>query len=322
MKVLISGSARENALGRMCKRGFDELGHEVQYSPRKHHWIPGLRYLIAQRNQDSFINSVSQFNPDLILVIKGSSLPSGVIEKAKEKSGAVLVNWYPDNPYQHRSKERIDDAYLDTLNKYDYVFTWGDFLIEQIKDDAGDSVYHLPFGFDPELHKPENQIPKYSHDIIFLGHWSKKRQDVLSWISNYNLAIYGNGWFRKCKNLELRSCYQGSALTGQEYAQAMSSAKIVLNIVAEHNIPGHNMRTFEVPATGSFMMTTRTSGQKRYFEDGLDVAMFEDRDELRTLISYYLQNDRVRERIASNGRSSVKGHSYTNRVQKMMEVID
>lgn len=320
MRVLIYGLEGKNTLGRMCKRGFEASGHTVEYFARPQ-WPLGLRWLLNGRGTEKIVEAAATFNPELALIVHGRNLDRETIQSIRMVSDATVVNWYPDNPFEERSEERRDTAYLDTVPAYDLVFTWGEHLLDSLRDCGAERVKHLPFGFDPCLHRPLDPSPEFECDAIFLGHWSKKRELFLSALTELDLSVYGNGWFRKCRTMDLRRAHEGKALQGEAYAWAMSSAKIIVNVVADHNLPSHNMRTFEVPPTESLMLTTRTDGQKEFFEENKEVAMYESPEELRQKAVYYLAEDEERESVAAKGAQTVQGHDYARRMQQIVNAV-
>lgn len=320
MDILVYGVEGENTLGRMCKRGFEANGHRVEYFARTQ-WPLGLRWLLNGRGTEDVVEAAATFDPELVLIVHGRNLDRETIQDIRGVSNAMVVNWYPDNPFAERSEKRRDTAYLDTVPAYDLVFIWGKHLLEPLRDCGAEQVQYLPFGFDPSLHRPLDPSPEFECDVIFLGHWSKKRESFLSALTEFDLNVYGNGWFRKCRTMDLRRAHEGKALQGEAYARAMSSSKIVVNVVADHNLPSHNMRTFEVPATESLMLTTRTDGQKDFFEEDQEVAMYESPEELRQKAEYYLDEDEKREMVAVKGLRTVKGHEYARRMQQVVNAV-
>jgi spore maturation protein CgeB len=321
MKVLVFGSPSEMALGRMCARGFKSLSHEVEYVVSDYRTFPLVGTLNADNVHSRLINDVRRFDPDFMFIIKGYNLSRETVNRIQKAADVVVANWNPDNQFQVRSEASEASTYLDALPAYDIVFTWGQFLLDPLKDRGARRTAYLPFGWDPELHSPTESVDRYECDVVFLGIWSTKRQQVLSGLLDFNLDIWGNYWKTRCWNIPLRRCRRGSKLSGEEYAKAMSSAKIVVNVLADHNVPSHNMRTFEAPATESVMATTRTDGQKEFFSDEQDVIMYDDKEELRQKVAYYLDNEREREEIANSGRKAISNHTYTDRMRSVIDIM-
>jgi len=322
MRIVVFGSPSEMALGRMCARGFESLGHKVEYFSASYRTLPIIGPINDDVVHQRFIKTVEKVGPDLVLVIKGYELDLEAVQRVKQTSDTTVVNWNPDNPFQVRSQASEATTYLNALPAYDFVFTWGEFLIERLENHDAQCAEYLPFGWDPELHLQTESVDQYECDVVFLGIRSKKRERFLSVLSDFDFDLWGNYWLTRCWDLSLRRCHRGSKLSGGEYAKAMSSAKIVINIVADHNVPAHNMRTFEVPATESVLATTRTPGQQEFFKEDQDVVMFETPDELRKKVSYYLDNERERKMITTRGRKAIVDHTYADRMRSIINLVE
>jgi spore maturation protein CgeB len=321
MDILIYGKPGEMALGKMCERGFEKLLHNVEYFPNDPQSAPLVGPININSVNQEFADYVIKEDPNLVLVMKGYNLSCTTLERIQSHSTATVVNWNPDNPFQVRSEKKEATTYLDALPAYDTVFTWSRFLKRRLKSRGAKKVAYLPFGWDSTLHQPMDPDQRFDCEVMFLGIWSSKRQRHLSALTDFDFHLRGNYWKLRCWDFSLRRCHRGGKLDGRDYARAMSSADIVVNVVADHNLPDHNMRTFEVPATGSMLVTTRTTGQQRFFEDEQEIVMYDDPDELKEKVGYYIENNQERESIAERGYEAVQEHSYVARMQELLEKV-
>jgi spore maturation protein CgeB len=330
MRVLVYGGDRHYALGQMCRRAFDQSGHETAYVdrsfPHRLAWQVAGRYdagerLLQRAKRSQLLSRVGSFQPDLLLVIKGHDLPPGTLAAVDDRSNATLVNWNPDNPFQFRSEPRRAERYLDSLPTYDHVLIWDDFLVPELSANGATNVSVLPFAHDPSLHYPAAVEPQFECDVTFVGHWSEKRERYLRSLVDLDLQIWGKGWRENCTDERVANRVAGGALFGEAYTRALSSARAVVNVLGEHNIPGHNMRTFEAPASGSLTVAERTAGQAAFFTEDEEVAMYESPDELRETAERYLAADEERERVAANGREAVQPHTYAARMETLLNIV-
>jgi len=180
----------------------------------------------------------------------------------------------------------------------------------------------LPFAHDPTIHHPTETVPRYDCEVAFVGCWSEKRERLLSHLTGFDLQVRGPAWRDECTDTDLADRVAGGAVHGEEYTRAMSSADVVVNVVGDHNVPGHNRRTFEAPASGSPTVTTRTPGQATFFTEGEDVAMYDDGEELRAVVERYLADEGRRERVAANGREAVRPHTYEERMRTILDAAN
>jgi spore maturation protein CgeB len=86
----------------------------------------------------------------------------------------------------------------------------------------------------------------------------------------------------------------------------------------------HNMRSFEIPATGSFQLSTRSEGLTDWFREDHEVACFDGPAELQDKITYYLTREDERESIAWDGHRRVieSRHSYVDRMEELLNKVE
>jgi spore maturation protein CgeB len=80
------------------------------------------------------------------------------------------------------------------------------------------------------------------------------------------------------------------------------------------------MRSFEIPACGSFMLAERTEEHLAIFREDQEAAFFGSSDELIDKVKYYLTHDEARRRIAQAGHVWVtkNGHTYGDRLRELV----
>jgi spore maturation protein CgeB len=106
-------------------------------------------------------------------------------------------------------------------------------------------------------------------------------------------------------------------------AKIFSAAGIVLNFIRPQNGQSHNMRSFEAPACGGFMLATRTRQQMEWLPEGQAAAYFSTPEEMRAQTSAYLHSPAEREALAQEGLKRVTEgrHTYADRVAQIMETV-
>jgi spore maturation protein CgeB len=80
------------------------------------------------------------------------------------------------------------------------------------------------------------------------------------------------------------------------------------------------MRTYEIPACGSFMLHERTPELLRLFDEGREVECFESARDAAEKIDYYLAHPAERATIAHAGYlRCVPAYSYDNRMTTILQ---
>ena len=138
-------------------------------------------------------------------------------------------------------------------------------------------------------------------------------------IPNLKLALYGGFWNR---SPYLRRYWRGFAL-GRNFRMAMGGAKIAINLVRRANRDGHVMRSFEIPACGSFMLAERTEEHLELFREGTEAAYFSSPEELVESVRNYLGNSQDREAVSAAGYNRVisGGNSYGHRLSELIASV-
>jgi len=83
-----------------------------------------------------------------------------------------------------------------------------------------------------------------------------------------------------------------------------------------------NLRLFEVPAAGGFLLTDWVSEIDDAYDEDVHLACWRDIYELRSKLTYFLEHEAKRSEIAGKGREHfLKHHSYAARVQRLLTCI-
>lgn len=346
MKILITGEKRKNGLTNTFAGAFEKLGCESvifaeedlyrQLFPRlKNKYTNRLFWRLFSRPiQKEFLNAVREEKPDLILILKGWYFrPETLSAIKKELPQTKIFCFNPDNPFNTWHFGASNSWMLKSIPLYDVYFIWANLLIADIKKLGAQMVEYLPFGYDQKIHYPievsQEEKNIYGSDIAFIGSRDEKRESWLSYLSDYDFKIWGSAWQKAGSSLQQK--WQGREVVAEEFAKVCNSAKIILNIIREqnseypgHNISSHNMRTFEVPACGGFLLSVRTDEAKSFFEEDREAAYFSSPEELKEKIEFYLKNDGLRKQIAEAGHKKLlnSGYAYTDRAKKIIEVYE
>ena len=108
-----------------------------------------------------------------------------------------------------------------------------------------------------------------------------------------------------------------------EFAKAVSSSAINLNIIDPLNFPAANMRFFEVPVAGGLQVSSACPELEREFVDGEHLFYYRDAKELPELINRLLDDPSLRVRVAKSGQAKVLGaHTYTDRVRAILQQFE
>jgi hypothetical protein len=224
-----------------------------------------------------------------------TSLPHHIPRDFLKEVGAFKVAHYFDIVCGWQNRER---QYFPALEHFDLTFS---------PDDMNNEFYPpghiwLQQGYDPGELYPVPVEKKY--DVGFIGHIYGDRKEVLS---KLGAEIRGTHW----------------ELHGEDFARFCSECRIMLCLNARNDVPGYwSNRIYRYLACGAFALHPRAEGIEREFADERDLVLFNDLADLENKISYYLANDKQREKIAAQGCATVVKYKWENRVKAMMEIIN
>ena len=327
-KILIVGSNEKFTLEKMYSRAFKKLKHKVR--------IYHTENTIKSR-YDSFIDKYFSFTSnfyirkrfmsfisknknkyDLIIIIKGLYIKKKFILNIKKITPkSKIINIYPDDPLNENIKNISNKNVIECIELFDFFCHWSERIIKRIKRLKPKSkLLYLPFGYDEFLHKKYKNFSdykKYKNVVNFVGSYDDKRFKILKSLKYKNLLIAGSNW----KNIDSmkRPIFQ------KELSTIISNSLVSINILRDQNKSSHNMRTFEIPAMGGLMLTTRSKEQNFFFRENKECLMFSSEKELQNKIDYIIKNKKRIKELKDNAYFKSSKHSYTNRAIYLMKKI-
>ncbi len=297
---------------------------DFPFSPANRLFIRTQRFrLIKQVKQynKEIVRKVKDFVPDLIFVSKGTYLDPRTLREIKNSlKGVKIACYYPDDPFSENvySANRYTK---ESIALYDYFFVWSRSLQQKLDDKVAGKVHYVPFGASPQTVNTQTGKLRYQYDLSFIGNGDNER---MGWIRG--LQILSDGLkvhiFGKNYDLELENIVLHDPIYSEGYFDVFRRSKINLNILRVQNKNAHNMRSFEIPSVGGFMMHEYTDELVEIFEPDIDVVYFSSIDELVDKCKYYLKNEDLRLQISNSAYEKVlMKHTYKHRVAYMFDCM-
>jgi spore maturation protein CgeB len=296
---------------------------------------------------NSVVAAAREFQPDLVWAEKQEFLRVETVE-ALRGVGARLVHFTPDPyftlPWKRTSLMDRAMGAFDVL-AYCKAYEAADY------ESLGRPTVYMPLGYCDEVHRPlASDDLRWACDIGFLGGWEPRRERLLHAVAGAvaDLKVWGAHWdfladgrwtlrrrlilgqeaggdsFRFHRDPVLASAWQGGEVYADDYARALSGAKIGLGFLRGVCPDQHTTRTFEIPACGSMLLADRTDEHQALFEEGTEAEFFGSTDELVDKAGFYARNDAARARIAEAGlRRCVTGrYAYVHRLKDALEAVE
>jgi spore maturation protein CgeB len=139
----------------------------------------------------------------------------------------------------------------------------------------------------------------------------------------FKLKLFGPGydWDPIIKDSpELQSQVPVRLMWGDDYNKALCGAKVALCFLSKLNRDTYTRRCFEIPATGTLMLSEYTDDLASLYKTGEEADFFKSRDELIEKLKLYIGNDELRRAVAANGYRRVMGdgHDVVSRMEQVL----
>jgi spore maturation protein CgeB len=352
--ILIIGDWHSDLHEESVYRSFNELG----VNAFKFKWSPYFtsrnilksiflkfqnKYLIGPvifKINSDLKNFVDLHRPEIIFIYRGTHIFPNTIRDIKIKHPQIkLIGYNNDDPF---SRDHIKYAwrhFLKGLSYYDIIFSYRKINIDEYKSAGAHKVELLRSWYLPWVHYPVNLSKSeksiYGCDVVFVGHHEyDDRARLLNMIASLGLKlkIYGpysgfgnSGWKGKFENFPLlKDIGDINYVRNNEYNLAISGSKIALCFLSKLNRDTYTRRCFEIPALGIPLFSEYSDDLAELFEDGIEIVLFRNEEELKEKIIYYLNRPDELKRIGENGYKRVikDKHDVISRMEFVLSIAD
>ena len=206
------------------------------------------------------------------------------------------------------------------MREYDQVVVWAPHVAEALATHRMRRVRVIPFGYDPMIYQPPPAPIEPAWDVAMVGQHYPTRLSYVEVLADRRLFVSGLGWTRAAAGTALAGRVGDASFGGPETCRVYWSSLFGLNPLAPSNLPAHNMRTFEVPASGAAMISQRTPDHLRIFGEGAAVLV-DSPAEARDAVAALLRDPARRDAITACGVERVAPHTYDARVAELLDGI-
>jgi len=246
-------------------------------------------------------------------------LDMGEVLKELKKNNIPTLTYHLDLWFGlDREKDLETDPFYKQI---EYFFATDKLMCDWFNKETDVKGVYLPAG----VYEPETEMVSglKVHDVIFVGskgyhkEWPY-RPKLINWLQE----TYGDRFGHYSGEEEAIGLKRGKDLN-----QLYADSKVVVgdSLCLNFNYPHYwSDRVTETLGRGGFLIMPYIEGLNDYYEDGKHLVNYEfnDFDQLKFLIDYYLINDKEREAIRKAGHEHVKkNHTYTNRWQFILKEI-
>lgn len=337
--MLMAGSHISYSTDAGLAYGFRELGWDVAevsiYDSMIASDLTALRVaakltagLAIRSFNDAILAEAERLRPDIMFAVKGTYIAKSTVMTLRGW-GIPTVIFYPDYRLEYPG---LDEGMLDAC---DLIITSKSFQLPYFAERMGERrVAFVHHGYVQALHRrrtPEGATPDYLWDVSYVGNASPSKLewlvDVARHIGDRRFIVVGHRWKEAARGTPLESFVLGHALVGDHFARAIEHSRV--NIAFHMGKGGSqgwedlvSTRTFEIPASGGFMLHIDNPEVRSLFDVPGEIDVFSSSDELNTKIDYYL--DHSEQRLAMTERAHkrcVPAYSLAARAEEIAGIL-
>lgn len=348
MKILIAGDWHSELHEEAVFNAFKALGHEVLKFAWHDYFKPSNRVdafnkklqnrfivgpIICKLNQD-LINAATEFSPEMLFVYRGTHITAGTLKKIKQQHpSATLVGYNNDDPFSKGHHYSLWRHFQKAVPEYDLMLAYRHHNLDDFLGIGAKRVELLRSWYFPERNHPVTLLAeeksKYECDVVFVGHYeADDRTHCLEELvrQGFTLRLFGPGydWDPILMNSsELQHLVPVRLVWGEEYNKALCGAKVALCFLSKLNRDTYTRRCFEIPATGTLMLSEYTDDLAGLYKEGEEADFFRSMEELIEKLKMYCGDDKHRQTVAANGYKRVlsDGHDVVSRMRKVLEWV-
>jgi spore maturation protein CgeB len=273
---------------------------------------------VRQANAD-LLAKCRDLRPDLVWIDTGDWVWPSTLHQLRDQ-GCFLVHHYTDaldaRNWKPKLKRRL---FRKTASMYDVFFTTNLDDQTRLAQTSGSTALLTNLGYDHRRFHPtplsEELAAKWDNPLVFIGHYEPETEaGILALVdAGLPVTVYSRSplWFNSKHRTRLGERLH-PGLGNEDYARALKGAKIGLCFVSVINYNQTASRSFEIPGSGTFLLSVRTPQHLECYEEGREAEFFSDHEELVRKASYYLEHADEREAIARQGyeRCVASGYSW------------
>ncbi len=350
MRILVAGDGHSELHEQPVIRTLRALGHEAQgflwsaYFKLPAETLGGRLSRLLLRAQDKFVRgpvvtrlntdllrTVATMRPDLLLIYRGTHVQARTLRDIRGLvPGIVIAGYNNDDPFGPGQPHYRWRHFLDCLAEYDVALAYRHHNLQDFQNHGAKRVRLLRSWFIPERNHPVTLTAQdeaaYAADVVFVGHYEDDgRVELLEAVvkQGFRLRLFGPGYDWDpvlSRSSVLKHLRPVRLVWGEDYNKALCGAKVALCFFSRLNRDTYTRRCFEIPATGTMMLSEHSDDLATLFAEGRDADYFRSTEELISKLTLYVGDENLRRAVAQAGRLRVKadGHDLESRLRDLL----
>ncbi|MBK9180743.1 MAG: glycosyltransferase [Acidimicrobiales bacterium] len=310
MRLLLAGEDGTGSLLRSLQPGLQRVSDVTVVNPYRptRSRVARAAWRLLDPDEGRLLEATYQLRPDALLLVKGRGISPAAIGQIR-RSGCRVAVYYPDNPLW-RWQDAPDP--LPRLRQADLLILWQERLVGLLASSSR-RVEVVPFGYDDRWF-PLVPTGGARHGIVFIGHWSRRRERFLRALDDLPLTVRGGGWDRS----SLRDA--GPGVFETDAGRLLASAQIGVNLLHPQCTGAHNMRTREVSASGALQLTD-AGVDGTPLRPGTSCVWFRTPEDLRSAAESWLRRPEEAVELAGRGQVLIANDTYRSRGEQIGRLV-
>lgn len=353
MKILVAGDWHSELHEEAVAHALETLGHTVErfawhgyFSVTGHSVSAHLlklwcraqnKYLwggrVDQLNRD-LINLAKRFQPDAIFIYRGTHVfPKSLRALRAVVPGVVLVGYNNDDPFAPGHVPGLWRHFIAGLPELDLALAYRHANLEDFRLAGARRAELLRSWYIPERNHPVELSVEgrenFGCDVVFIGHYEPDSRLACleaAVSAGYQVRLYGPDyeWEPVLKKHPVLSRLLPVRLVwGDEYNLALCGAKVALVFLSKLNRDTYTRRSFEIPATGTLMLSEYTNDLAGLFRPEIEALYFKSIPEFIGCLNRVMNDEKKRSAIARSGLMRVREdrHHVVARMESLVHWI-
>lgn len=163
------------------------------------------------------------------------------------------------------------------------------------------------------------ETPQYVYGNYFLGRKmaERDRHEALQNLSGTEVKLYTHQPTPKLPEIK----NMGPVDYETQMPKVFMASKINLNITLRSIVNGIPLRAMDIMGAGGFLLTNYQQDMLEYFTPDVDFVYYENFEDMKEKVKYYLAHEDERLQIAANGCKKVReNHNYRVRLEEIFSL--